>query len=199
MPAIRRVVRERTRAVDLGHDEVIALTSELWSVPIHERRVAAAELLEARVADLAADDLPLLERLIRESRTWALVDPLAASVAGVVVRNHPAAATVLDRWSADDDFWVRRAAVLALLPGVRADQPDLVRLARYADAMLDEKEFFIRKALGWVLREVGQREPAWVVAFLEPRLDRVSGVTIREAVKRLPEADRDTLLARRAR
>ena len=61
--------------------------------------------------------------------------------------------------------------------------------------MLDEKEFFIRKAIGWVLREVGKKRPAEVVAWLAPRTGRASGVTMREAVKYLPEADRDRLMA----
>jgi 3-methyladenine DNA glycosylase AlkD len=61
--------------------------------------------------------------------------------------------------------------------------------------MLGEKEFFIRKAIGWVLREVAKNRPAEVVAWLAPRTGRASGVTMREAVKYLPEADRDRLMA----
>ena len=52
--------------------------------------------------------------------------------------------------------------------------------------MLEEREFFIRKAIGWVLREAGKRRPDEVVAWLAPRTDRASGVTMREAVKYLP-------------
>ena len=61
--------------------------------------------------------------------------------------------------------------------------------------MLDEREFFIRKAIGWVLRETGKRRPAEVAAWLGPRTDRVSGVTMREAVKYLPPADAKRLMA----
>ena len=59
--------------------------------------------------------------------------------------------------------------------------------------MLDEKEFFIRKAIGWVLREVGKRRPVEVTAWLAPRTHRASGVTMREAVKYLPPADAERL------
>ena len=52
--------------------------------------------------------------------------------------------------------------------------------------MLEEREFFIRKAIGWVLREAGKRRPDDVAAWLAPRTDRASGVTMREAVKYLP-------------
>ena len=60
--------------------------------------------------------------------------------------------------------------------------------------MLDEKEFFIRKAIGWVLREAAKKRPTEVVAWLAPRTGRTSGVTIREAVKYLAEADRERLM-----
>jgi 3-methyladenine DNA glycosylase AlkD len=61
--------------------------------------------------------------------------------------------------------------------------------------MLEEREFFIRKAIGWVLREASKRRPDLVYAWIAPRAGRASGVTIREAVKYLPSAQRDEILA----
>jgi 3-methyladenine DNA glycosylase AlkD len=101
---------------------------------------------------------------------------------------------VLDRWATDPDFWVRRASLLAELRSLKAGA-DMRPFLRRADRMLDEKEFFIRKAIGWVLREVGKKRPDEVVAWLAPRTGRTSGVTIREAVRYLPEAERDRLMA----
>jgi 3-methyladenine DNA glycosylase AlkD len=101
---------------------------------------------------------------------------------------------VLNGWSTDGDFWIRRSSLLAELQQLRA-RADLAPFLRRADGMLDEKEFFIRKAIGWVLREIGKRRPAEVVAWLEPRTDRASGVTMREAVKYLPPADAARLMA----
>jgi 3-methyladenine DNA glycosylase AlkD len=74
------------------------------------------------------------------------------------------------------------------------DGAPLDRFAAYADGMLDEKEFFIRKAIGWVLREAGKQRPDDVVEWLTPRAKRVSGVTMREAVKYLPEGDGAALM-----
>jgi 3-methyladenine DNA glycosylase AlkD len=76
---------------------------------------------------------------------------------------------------------------------VRGGAP-LEPFLRRADAMLDEKEFFIRKAIGWVLREIGKERPAEVAAWLAPRTARASGVTMREAVRWLPASDRDRLM-----
>jgi 3-methyladenine DNA glycosylase AlkD len=136
----------------------------------------------------------LLERLLRESRTWALVDGLAASVVGPLVERHPELTAVLDRWAADDDFWIRRSALLALLGPLRRGEGDFERFARYADAMLDEKEFFIRKAIGWVLRDTAKRRPDMVYEWMLPRAQRASGITVREAVKPLSEEQRQSIL-----
>ncbi|HEY2690168.1 MAG TPA: DNA alkylation repair protein, partial [Streptosporangiaceae bacterium] len=57
------------------------------------------------------------------------------------------------------------------------------------------KEFFIRKAIGWILRDTAKLRPALVAQWLEPRAHRASGVTIREAVKPLPPDVRDQLMA----
>lgn len=79
------------------------------------------------------------------------------------------------RRAGDEDFWIRRSAILALLPGVRAGRPDLARFTRYAEPMLTETEFFIRKAIGWVLREISRRDPVWVAFWTEQHLSGMSG------------------------
>ena len=83
--------------------------------------------------------------------------------------------------------------MLALLIPLRQGEGDFDRFGRYADGMLEEKEFFIRKAIGWVLREVSKKRPELVFDWIAPRTDRASGVTMREAVKYLP-ADRQEVL-----
>ena len=183
----------------LGRRRLLAVARALWKRPVFECRGAAADLLERHTDLLTEADLTLLERFIRDSHTWALVDWLAIPVAGPLVEREPALGPTLDRWAADDDFWVRRAALIALLPPLRRGDGDFERFGRYADAMLDEREFFIRKAIGWVLRETAKRRPARVADWLLPRAGRASGVTLREAVKYLPATDRARILAQRGR
>lgn len=198
VPATRATVRSALAGHDaLDHDGLVATATALWAEPVHERRMAAVELLDMRSDLLTAADLDLIERLLREARTWALVDGLAASVVGAVVERDPAGAAVLDRWATDDDMWIRRSALLALLVPLRRGRGDWPRFARYADAMLDEREFFIRKAIGWVLRDTGRTRPDLVHEWLLPRAARASGVTIREAVKPLSAAQRAEVLAAR--
>jgi 3-methyladenine DNA glycosylase AlkD len=199
VPAIRRIARDAVAEQPaLRREDLVRLVEDLWSRPVHETRMAAVELLELRSGLLRTDDLVLVERLIRESKTWALVDGLSANVAGGLVERFPGLGTMLDRWAIDEDFWLRRSALLALLKPLRRGDGDFARFGRLADAMLDEREFFIRKAIGWVLREASKSRPERVFAWLEPRASRASGVTLREAVKYLSEDQRAAILAARS-
>ncbi|NNL12983.1 MAG: DNA alkylation repair protein [Acidimicrobiia bacterium] len=187
VPTIRTAAKRLTRGhPDLGRDSVIRLVEGLWQRPVFELRATAVELLDLYRAKLKAIDIALIERMLRQSRTWALVDNLATSVGGPLVEEFPELGDVLDAWAGDEDFWIRRAAMLALLKPLRAGGGDFARFSRYADEMLDEKEFFIRKAIGWVLRDTSRKRPGLVAEWVGPRIDRMSGVTIREAVKNLP-------------
>ena len=196
VPAIRSVVRSwRHRQPGLDHDGLAAVTRQLWARPVHECRMAAAELLTADGPLLDAADIGQVEGMLRTARTWALVDGLAANVTGDLVLRYPELTATLDRWAADQDFWIRRSAMLALLVPLRQGAGDFERFSRYADQMLTEKEFFIRKAIGWILRETAKRRPDLVAQWLAPRVQLASGVTVREAVKPLPAPVRDQLLA----
>lgn len=178
--------------------QLLAVVERLWDRPPHECRFAAVELLERFDRLLEPTDLVLLERLIRESGTWALVDGLAASVTGALIERYPQQGIVLDAWARDPDFWIRRSALLALLLPLRRGEGDFERFTRYADGMIEEDEFFIRKAIGWVLREVGKKRPDLVLDWLLPRAARAAGLTVREAVKYLPPAMREQILEARA-
>lgn len=208
VPDLRRVVKAAVRdqlkaagqpGTRPDRETAVAWALALWREPLHERRAAAVEILSLAGPALTAADLAAVEQLIRESRTWAYVDSLAGSIAGAVALRDPSSWVRIDGWAADGDFWVRRSALLALLPGIRAGQPDLPRFTRYAEPMLAEKEFFIRKAAGWVLREASRRDPQWVAAWTEAHLGQMSGVTFREAVRHLPPADKSRLETERAR
>lgn len=200
VPALRKVTRAWLGShPELARPELLAVVKALWREPVHERRMAAVELLSHGSPLLAMRDLALVERLIRESRTWALVDPLAVHVAGALIERFPELVRELDTWATDHDFWVRRSALLALLRPLRRGEGDFARFGRYADAMLEEREFFVRKAIGWILRDTGRKRPQLVYRWLRPRAARASGVTLREALKVLSEAQRAQLLAARER
>lgn len=199
---VRRIERGWVREQGaMSHDELWEFIGELWRSPIYELRFCAVDALSYRVELLGPADLPELRTMIGGTFTWALVDPLSIDVVGRVVEGMGSAEVdaVLDPWSTDTSFWVRRASLLCQMRVVRGPGDSADRFFRYADAMLDEKEFFIRKAIGWVLRDMSRRRPDVVFDWLRPRADRASTVTIREAVKYLSADQRQDILDARVR
>ena len=185
-PDLRAAVRSWLKAhPDLDRPTLLALAEALWDTRVHELRSFGMELLQARRALLRSEDVDLLEEILRRSKSWAYVDFIAIQIVGPLVERDRRLNARLDRWVKDQDFWLRRSAVLALLLPLRRGGGDWPRFVRYADRLLEEKEFFIRKALGWVLREVSKKDPARVREFLREREGRISGVTRREAEKYL--------------
>jgi 3-methyladenine DNA glycosylase AlkD len=201
VPATRRAVKTTlAEHGPFGHDDLVAVVDALWAEPLYERRLAAVELLTASTSPLSVADAVWLEHLLRACRTWALLDPLVIGVVGVLTEQDAGGwDAVVRRWADEEDHWLRRAALLAHLPALRRGEGDWERFAELADRMLGEREFFVRKAIGWVLRETAKRRPRLVADWLEPRAHRAAGLTIREAVKPLPAEDRDRILAARPR
>jgi 3-methyladenine DNA glycosylase AlkD len=173
---------------DMDRIQILALVQALWAGPIFEMKAVAVAVLERSIRKLETSDLELVEDLLRRSHTWALVDWLCAKIAAPLIeRETDVAEPVLRRWSIDPDFWIRRASMLSLLPALRAGGGDFDLFASFASRMVSEKEFFIRKAIGWVLRDVSKKRPQLAFDFLSRHLDEVSGLTLREGSKYLPQ------------
>ncbi|HEU4667163.1 MAG TPA: DNA alkylation repair protein [Arthrobacter sp.] len=158
---------------------------ELWrNAAAREERYAAIDL----TADpLAAGDifmLPVYEEMIRSGAWWDFVDPIAARLCGLLQANRAEMPAVLLGWSTDPDFWIRRAAILSQLNAKAATDSGL--LARILETNMADSEFFIRKAVGWALREYSKTAPAWVSAFVAEHAATLSPLSRREALRRLP-------------
>jgi len=121
--AVRGTIRDAGRRYPgLGHDDITALSSELWAVPVFERRLAAVVLLQSHVRMLRASDLTRIEGFLRDAQLGALVDPLTLDVVAPLVGalTGPArgrAQGVLDRWAQDPSAELRRAAALLGVSG----------------------------------------------------------------------------------
>jgi 3-methyladenine DNA glycosylase AlkD len=194
MPTIRKASKALAARVQVDDDESLRrLVEALWATRVHELRAVAMLVLERRVAALGARDLRLLERLLRESRSWAYLDWICLKVLAPMLLRVRRLRQALPRWARDDDFWMRRAALLTLLPAVKRGEVPFSAFAVLAVPMLGEKEFFIRKAIGWVLRDTSKRRPELVAEFVREHGAAMSGLTRREATRRLPPKLRASL------
>lgn len=168
--AVRGAIRDASRRYrDLAHDDVTALSSELWEVPVFERRLAAIVLLQSHVHQLKNTDLTRIEGFVRDSRLPDLVDPLAIDVVGPLVAaldvlGRVRADSVLDRWARDPDEWLRRASVLSQLRELRSSADNWTAFVRRANLALDNTEASdggpaVREAISRVVRETAKDRP----------------------------------------
>lgn len=186
VPATRAVTKRWLLAhPDLDREGLLGIVTALWTTRTHELRSVAVFLLDHRSDLLEAGDADQLIEWVRDARTWAHVDWLAAHALGQLVTRHASVRRRLPAWSRDPDFWVRRAALLALLEPLRRGEGDFALFARMAVPLLGDREFFIRKAIGWVLRTTAAKRPDLVREFVAEHASKMSGLTLREATRKL--------------
>jgi 3-methyladenine DNA glycosylase AlkD len=174
----------------MNRDEVLALAAHLFAIGTQEHCCAAIGTLEHFGALLVAEDAAFLIGLARASQGWGLIDWLSIKVVGPLLDRFPTLHAAQAQWSKDADFWVRRVSVLAFIPSAKAGKGDWTRFSALVVPLLPEKEFFIRKAIGWTLREWARRDEEAVFAFLLRHRAAASGLTVREGAKHFPSARR---------
>jgi 3-methyladenine DNA glycosylase AlkD len=177
---VRAAVAEAGPPVD--QDEVVAAIDALWTRPEREYRYAGC-LLAVRFAPKAS--AALVEHVARWITTdpwWDTCDALARGCAGQVVRRHAELRSTMDRWLAGDDLWLIRAALIHMGGWKRDIDREWVFAACLAQAA--HPDFFVRKAIGWILRDLAWVDPDAVLAFVDgPGAGVLSGLSKREALK----------------
>ncbi|PIT78179.1 DNA alkylation repair protein [Limnohabitans sp. G3-2] len=167
-------------------NEVLALAEALWQLPEREFRYAAVDWLAQHHKRLDVKALPRILQLVQTDPWWDTVDGLAGVVVDIVLRakaSQPDVQLLMDDCLTHPHLWVRRVAMLHQL-GWRG-QTDQLRLFRYALTLAPETDFFIRKAIGWALRDHARMQPEAVRNFLLEHASQLSGLTRREAGKHL--------------
>jgi 3-methyladenine DNA glycosylase AlkD len=196
-PVLKAVLRPLLAGHPLDDETWRATLLELWgSAGFREERYAALALARHPLhrEHRGAAEMALYEHLIRTGAWWDLVDETATHlVRDQLLANPVDCAETIREWSVADDLWVRRAAIICQVGA--GDRCDQALLAEVLEANLDGstrttpaespygREFFIRKAVGWALRDHARTDPAWVLAFVDRHHDRLSGLSRREALK----------------
>jgi 3-methyladenine DNA glycosylase AlkD len=185
VPVVRSVVRDVAREhPPRGLEHLQAAATVLWrEATVREERYAATGLTGLPLARGRLELLPLHHEMIVTGAWWDHVDEVAHRVGATLLAHPDAVAPLLRTWARDDDRWLRRCAVISQL-GLR-ERTDVALLAEVVDANLADREFFVRKAIGWALREYARTDPEWVRAFVAARHDTLSPLSRREALKHL--------------
>jgi len=180
----RRLVNAALAAHPVSDEAWEPVVRALFERPHREEKYAAIDVALKWKRRLTRAALPLLEHLIREGGWWDLVDGPAINGVGFVLLNHRATTSpLLERWVDDPDLWIRRTAIIAHIKHRAAT--DEAQLFDFCRRRCHEREFFIRKGIGWALRDYSYAAPEAVTGFLRAERERLSGLSFREGAKKL--------------
>jgi len=172
------------------HKEVAAL----WDMPQREFQYVAISLFDKFKRKYRKEDILLAEKLIIEKSWWDTVDGIAAWIAGDYFRKFPEMIRpVTRRWMDSGNMWLQRSALLFQLRYKNDTDEDL--LCDYIRELISSKEFFIRKAIGWTLREYSKTNAGSVQQFVDKTpmasLSKKEALKIIERKKKALKGDAD--------
>ena len=185
VPEVRRIAKAAAKDFPPSTpEELRRAVLLLWrEAAAREERYAAIDLTGL---SMVKDDLlmlPVYEEIIRTGAWWDLVDGVSHRICALLMAHRTSMTPLLLRWAHDDDLWIRRAAITAQLGAKSAT--DTVLLAQVIEANLADPDFFIRKGIGWALREYSKTNPDWVKGFVEENSGAMSPLSTREATRLL--------------
>lgn len=158
------------------------LLTRCWQDEHREFHYFVVDYLIGMKKFLTYDDIDEIWKFVKSKQWWDTIDMLS-TVIGHIVANDNRGAELMLKWSVNDDFWVRRVAIIHQLHRKRRTNVEL--LERVVVNNLDSSEFFINKAIGWSLRDYSKTDPDWVRNFLDRYKGELSSLSIREAEKYL--------------
>jgi len=154
---------------------------QLWHGNFREDMYQALEIAEQYKKWRTLDSWHLFEYLIYSSPWWDTLDWIAGKIVSPIILNQENIISDLIKWRSSEKMWVRRASILAHLK--HKTQTNTALLGETILILAHEKEFFIRKAIGWILREYGKWNPEWVKDFVVKHDLRLSSLSKKEALK----------------
>lgn len=181
MPAVRAAVRAACRDADAA--VLLETALALWrEAEFREERYAALAVMALRPLRGDVTLLNVHEEMIRTGAWWDLVDETAHRLRELFDVDPLWMAVEMRVWADDDDMWVRRAAIISQLGRRKATDRDVLEYAILANVA--DRQFFLRKAIGWALRDLGRHDPDWVRRFVSQHPE-LSALSRREALKHL--------------
>ncbi len=186
-PEINRIAagfRKANRSLDAAALE--QLLRELWQSDSHDNKSLAITILQKYPKIITPEFFPQIDAMIDDCTGWDHLDELAIHVIGPYFVRYPAELTRVRNWADSDIMWRRRASIISQLKELRQGKGEITLFLAICAGRLDETEFFIRKAIGWALRELGEKKPELVAEFVQLHRDRFSGLSFREATRKLP-------------
>jgi 3-methyladenine DNA glycosylase AlkD len=163
-----------------------AFVFKCWEQPEREFQYLALEYLAKLKPALTARDIPHIREIAVQKSWWDTIDVLD-KIAGDIALRYPEVNAIMLRWSCDENIWLRRIAIDHQM--LRKGKTDAALLEQILVNNLGQREFFINKAIGWILRDYSKTNPAWVRGFIKRHKNEMAPLSIREASKYIFEGE----------
>ncbi len=189
LPNLRKLAKSYKH---LDDDTTLALVRALWDSDWYEDR-SFAIILSGQIAKRldAGHIRHIFEPWLADIAGWAHLDSLTAEVIGVIAQRHRDVMATIFGWRKSDHLWTRRASLVSLKPVLRDGSVDEKQFARTCRDLAPEKEFFVRKAIGWMLREYASKHPDAALSIIRDLAPVLSPLSLREAIRKYPDAVQD--------
>lgn len=166
----------------LGEKEIRYIVHQLWQLPEREFQYTVLVLLRKTRYWKFEESLSLFEWLIENKSWWDTVDAIAAHMIGPYFLKFPAKRDAqINTWLSSDNMWLQRTCIIFQL--TYKEKTDVPYLLEILKQFTGEKEFFIKKAVGWALRQLSYTHPQVVIEFCEN--EPLQPLSFREALKAL--------------
>lgn len=163
-------------------DELFEILKFLWELPAREYQYFAQELLLKYHKQFTSTDIGLIEYISTHKSWWDTIDFIAANIFAVWCKEFPIKKmTIIDAWLASNNIWLQRNCLLFQLK--YKEQTDTELLAHIITYLLGSNEFFIDKAIGWILRSYSRTDAEWVLSFVEKHDEQLAKLSKREGLK----------------
>lgn len=165
----------------LDEHQLVAIIHELWQLEEREFHYTALNLAQRYKKLFSPGSFNTFEYLIRTKSWWDTVDTLAIHTIGNLVSTHYSLINIMDNWIQDPCLWIQRSALIFQVRWkLRTDEE---RLFRYCEYSASDNDFFIRKAIGWALREYSKTNSTAVKEFITKNKHILHSLSIREGLK----------------
>jgi len=187
LPDIHKIVKKNIKGLNL--DDMPKLMNELWEIETFETRLAAIDIMKDYSKKGSIDmAMKIADRWIDDADTWAITDPLCSPTIGSMIIRDSSVESILKSWQRSENFWRRRCSFLPYLYLTLKTQYKSEYAKKIIVAVtphISDKEFFVGKDAGWILRELSKRDPELVRGYFEKHRENMTKLVIREGMAKL--------------
>jgi len=170
---------------EISKTELIQIIKELWNSEWQDEKTLAIRLSALYIDRFTNKDLPIFKKWLDECVGWGHTDEICSHVTGELLLRYPIIKKDINSWTDSSVMWTRRASILSYIQSVRRERKYFFDIFRNCKKLMHEKDFFIRKVIGWILREMSKKFPEDTIRFVKENEDKLSGLSKREALKNI--------------